>query len=204
MFVIGLTGGIGCGKSTVAQICREAGLPVIDADELSRAATGAGGAAMPELIALFGPAITDATGALDRQKMARLVFADRRALDQLSSVVHRHVLEAIRRSVDAWAEKKARAVLIDVPIPVRHGFVDLCDQIWVVWTRDEIRLARLRQRGMDEAEAQRRMRMQMTREEYVGLADHVIENDGSFEDLSHIVQTLLDQELGERGIRLRR
>ncbi|MDW7658545.1 MAG: dephospho-CoA kinase [Bacillota bacterium] len=202
MFVLGITGGIGSGKSSVAEICREAGLPVIDADELSRQVTASGGAAIPELIELFGTGIIDEAGALDRQKMARLVFRNRKALDQLSAVVHRHVLDAIREQVDKLASGKQRAVVLDVPIPVKHGFLDLCSQVWVVWADDDIRRERLSRRGMDEEEATRRMSMQMSREDYVAIADQVIENDGTLDELRDKVRELLIQELKERGVKI--
>ncbi len=203
MFVIGITGGIGCGKSTAARICREAGLAVIDADELSRQATAAGGAAIPEIIEIFGPGVIDAKGALDRQAMARKVFHNHRALDQLSSIVHKQVLAQIDLQVKALSEKKVRAVVLDVPIPVKHGFLDICDQVWVIWASDEIRLRRLYERGMDEPEARRRMVMQMNRDEYTALADHVLENDGTQAELSDKILALLGKELGQRGIRFK-
>ena len=203
MFVLGITGGIGCGKSTVAAICRDAGLPVIDADELSRQVTAAGGAALTELRELFGPSVLDEQGALNRQRMARLVFSDRNKLDQLRAVIHRHVLDTMLAEVEKLREKKQRAVVLDVPIPVKHGFLDLCDQVWVVWSSDEVRIARLNRRGMGEEEARRRMAMQMSRDEYIALADHVIENDSSLDALRASVEALLIQELKERGVRIR-
>jgi dephospho-CoA kinase len=203
MFIIGITGGIGCGKSTAARICREAGLPVIDADDLSRQVTAAGGAAMPAIIEKFGPGAADSQGALDRQNMAKKVFANHRSLDQLSSIVHQQVVEQIAQQVKKLEEKKTRAVVLDVPIPVKHGFLDLCDQVWVIWASDEIRLMRLAERGMDEREARRRMAMQMTRDEYQKLADHVLENDGTPTELAAKIMELLLSELGQRGIRLK-
>jgi dephospho-CoA kinase len=202
MFVLGITGGIGCGKSTVAHICREAGLPVVDADELAHVVTGKDGAAIPELIEQFGPSIIDENGALNRKKMADRVFRDRKNLDQLSVIVHRHVLETMRQRVEALEEKNKRAVVLDVPIPVKHGFLDLCDQVWVVWTREDLRIERLAARGMTEEEARRRMAMQMSEEEYSARADHVIQNNNSLDDLRQTVMALLKQELGERGIRI--
>lgn len=203
MFIIGITGGIGCGKSTAAQICRQAGMPVIDADELSREVTAAGGSAMPAIIAQFGPGAADSTGALDRQHMAKKVFQNHRALDQLSTIIHTQVIEQIIQRVKKLEEKKTRAVVLDVPIPVKHGFLDLCDQVWVIWANEEVRLARLAMRGMPEDEARRRMAMQMTRDEYFALATHILDNDGMPEDLAIKINQLLDEELGKRGIRLK-
>ena len=154
MFVLGITGGIGCGKSTVAGFCQEAGLPVIDADALSHQVTAAGGSALPELVELFGSGIMDEEGALNREKMARLVFRDKRSLDLLSEVVHKHVIRSMREQVETLRESKQRAVVLDVPIPVKDGFLDLCDQGWVVWSSDEVRLDRLKRRGMVADEVQ--------------------------------------------------
>jgi len=202
MFIIGITGGIGCGKSTAASICREAGLTVIDADEISRQVTASGGVAVPEISARFGADLIDSQGCLDRQAMARKVFQNHRALDQLSAIVHRHVFDQIAQQVKSLTEKNVRAVVLDVPIPVKSGFMDLCDQVWVIWADEEIRLARLTERGMEKEEARRRIAMQMTREEYLALADHVFANNGSREDLAAGIRQALKTELEQRGIRI--
>ena len=204
MFVIGITGGIGCGKSTAAAVCQKAGLPVIDADNLSRQATAADGAAIPQIKEVFGAAVIDQDGSLNRAAMAKRVFKDHRALDQLSHIIHAHVLRVMREQVEALGQTKTRAVVLDVPIPVREGFVDLCDQIWVVWASEENRLRRLSQRGMTEEEAKRRMAMQMTKEEYMALADHVIENNQTLSAFERAVRELMEQELGQRGIRFKK
>lgn len=201
MFIIGITGGIGCGKSTVAGICRQAGIDVIDADKISREVTEPQGAALSEIIELFGRDILDEKMGLDRNRMARKVFSDKKSLDLLSSIIHKHVVEQIQIQVNLLAAKKIKAVVLDVPIPVRHGFLDICDQVWVVWADEEVRLRRLEARGMQTDEAKRRILMQMTREEYQELADREIDNSSSLQDLCLQVNTLLQQELSPRGIR---
>jgi len=201
MFIIGITGGIGCGKSTVAQLCREAGLTVIDADEISRQVTAPGGSAIDPIIAQFGQTVLGKDGGLDRAKMAKQVFADRRALDQLSQIVHREVIAEMQRQVEQQRAKKAKTVVLDVPIPVRQGFLDTCDQVWVVWSDEEIRIDRLRGRGLAEDDVRRRMAMQMNREEYEAIADHLIDNNKDYPALIEQVEGLLKQELGNRGIR---
>ena len=201
MFIIGITGGIGCGKSTVAQLCREAGLTVIDADEISRQVTAVGGAAIEPIIARFGKSVIGQDGGLDRAKMARQVFADRKSLDQLSQIVHSEVITEMKRQVELLKSRKAKAIVLDVPIPVRQGFLDTADQVWVVWSEEKTRIERLRGRGLAEEDVRRRMAMQMTREEYEAIADHLIDNDRDYPALIEQVEALLKQELGSRGIR---
>ncbi len=202
MFVLGITGGIGCGKSTVSGYFRDRGVMVLDADEISRQVTDVGGVALPEIAELLGPRAITAQGALNRKYVASLVFSEKKKLDKLSSIIHRYVLSTIAEEIAKAAEKKVKLVVLDVPIPVRHGFVDVCNQIWVVSTRDDIRLERLVLRGMDRDDARKRMAMQMTREEYEELADIVLENDGTIDELIEKVEKAVVQELNERGIRI--
>lgn len=203
MFVIGITGGIGSGKSTVAALCREAGLPVLDADRVSHSVTLKGGSALPEIIEYFGDDCLDAEGNLDRKHMAELVFRDKKALDQLSLIIHRHVLDTMGEQLKELAKSGEKAAVMDVPIPVKHGFLDRCDQVWAVWADDEIRLDRLEHRGLEREEAERRMKIQMTREQYAELADIEIENNGDFEQIREQVDNLLQKELGSRGLPVR-
>jgi len=202
MFVLGITGGIGCGKSTVSGYFRDRGVMVLDADEISRQVTNVGGVALPEIAELLGPRAITTQGALNRKYVASLVFSEKKKLDKLSSIIHRYVLSTIAEEIAKAAEKKVKLVVLDVPIPVRHGFVDVCNQIWVVSTRDDIRLERLVLRGMDRDDARKRMAMQMTREEYEELADIVLENDGTIDELIEKVEKAVVQELNERGIRI--
>lgn len=201
MFIIGITGGIGCGKTTVANLCRQAGLAVIDADEISRQATAPDGLAIEPIVAAFGRSVLDAKGGLDRAKMARQVFADRRALDQLSQIVHREVIAEMQRQIEKLKEKKVKAAVLDVPIPVKQGFLDSVNQVWVVWAEDEVRISRLLSRGMAEDDARRRIAMQMTRDEYQAIADHLIDNSGDYGALVQSVEALFKDELASRGIR---
>ncbi len=200
MLVIGITGGIGSGKTSVAAILEEAGLKVINADRVAHDVTGKDGAAVLELASAFGAEyIKD--GALDRKMMASLVFGDKNALDLLNSIVHKHVLLQMAEELDLLAEKKEKVAILDVPLPVKHGFLDRCDLVFSVWTDDEIRLARLKARGLSEAEARQRMAVQMKREEYLEIADGEILNNGSLADLRLEIEKHVGRALKERGIR---
>ena len=202
MFVLGITGGIGSGKSTVSGYFREHGIQVLDADEISRDVTAVNGCALPEIAQLLGPRAISAKGGLNRSYVASLVFSEKKKLDQLSAIVHKYVLSTIASEIAKAAEKKVKIIVLDVPIPVKHGFVDVCNQIWVVSCSDGIRLDRLVQRGMDRDDAKKRMAMQMTREEYEELGDVVLVNDGTLEELQEQIEKAVKSELNERGIRI--
>jgi dephospho-CoA kinase len=201
MFVIGVTGGIGCGKSTVSNICREYGLPVIDADEISRNVTASHGTAIQEIEDTFGKKVIAEDGSLHRKAMSDMVFKNKKSLDLLSSIVHKYVIEEIRNQVEKYRTKNCKAIILDVPIPVKNGFIDLCDQIWVVWADDDLRINRLNQRGMSAKDAGRRILSQMTKEQYEAIADKIILNNNSLESLEEEVKKLLDEELHMRGIK---
>ncbi|MBR3247871.1 MAG: dephospho-CoA kinase [Clostridiales bacterium] len=201
MFVLGITGGIGSGKSTVSGILADKGLPVLDADEISRSVTGPGGRAMPEIAATFGNKVVTSSGALNRRVMSDIAFGDKKKLDELSTIIHRHVFEQIDENIAKEKEKGTKCVVLDVPIPV-NKFRELCDQIWVVTCDKDVRLARLQKRGMDKAEAERRIEVQMTDDEYCELGDHSIDNSWDLDDLKDKVEVLIREQLHERGIRI--
>lgn len=200
MFVIGITGGIGSGKSTLANFIREAGLPVLDADQISREMTAPGGPSLPAIVEVFGAEILDEEGQLQRDELASQVFRDRKKLDELERIVHRDVLDHMHLRMRELEEEGCKACALDVPIPVRIGFLDRCDQVWCVWASKEKRLERLEKRGMDRSEALRRMAIQMDEKGYREISDHFLMNDGSVHDLRVKAAALLQEELGIRGI----
>lgn len=202
MFVIGITGGIGTGKSTAAKIFADRGVRVLDADEISRKVTGQGGRALDSIRGLLGNKMIDASGNMNRKLVAELVFSDRTKLDKLSAVIHRHVLDEIGEELEKEREKGTKVIVLDVPIPVQKGFLDVCNQVWVISADEDVRLERIRDRGMSAEDARRRMDMQMTREEYEELADIIIENNEDEEKLKAKIDVHIRKELEERGIRI--
>ena len=201
MFILGITGGIGSGKSTVSGILADKGLLVLDADEISRAVTGPGGRAMPEIAAVFGNKVVTSNGALNRRVMSDIAFGDKKKLDDLSTIIHRHVFEQMEESLAKEKEKGSKCVVLDVPIPV-NKFREMCDQIWVVTCDKDVRLARLQKRGMNKEEAERRIAVQMTDDEYCELGDHSIDNSWDLKGLKEKVEVLIREQLHERGIRI--
>jgi dephospho-CoA kinase len=202
MFVLGITGPIGSGKSTVSKYFKDREIVVLDADQISRDVTASEGAAIDEIEAEFGAKSILSDRSLNRKYMADVVFKDNRKLDQLSSIIHKHVFIVMDKVLEEQKKLKTKLVVLDVPIPVNKGFVDHCDQIWAVTCEDHIRLARLLDRGMTKEDALRRIMVQMSNDEYAALGDHVIDNSGSLDELTEKIEALIKSELNERGIRV--
>ena len=202
MFVIGITGGIGSGKSAVASVFAKRGIRVLDADEISRQVTGANGRSLESIRELLGNKAIDANGALNRKVVATMVFSNRTLLDKLSTIIHKEVLNEISAEIDKEREQGTKVLVLDVPIPVKKGFLDVCNQVWVVSSDDEIRLDRLEKRGVTREDALRRIQMQMTKEEYEDLADIVIKNNEDECSLEVAVTQKINEEFEKRGIRV--
>jgi len=202
MFVLGITGPIGSGKSTVSRYFGDREIVVLDADQISRDVTASEGDAIAQIEEEFGSKAINADRSLNRKYMADVVFKDNRKLDQLSSIIHKHVFIVMDKVLEEQKKLKTKLVVLDVPIPVNKGFVDHCDQIWAVTCEDHIRLQRLLDRGMSKEDALRRIAVQMTNDEYAALGDHVIDNSGTVDELNVKIEDLIKSELNERGIRV--
>ena len=202
MFVIGITGGIGCGKSTAAEYFRKRGVQVLDADQISRDVTAPGGSAVREVLDHFGPAVQDTEGHIDRGALADLVFNNRKKLDELSFIVHEHVIKTIIEEHKKYEKAGEKVIVLDVPIPVEAGFLDISDQVLIIWADDDVRYERLEKRGLSRKEASQRISMQMTKEEYQALGDFLIDNSGTLDDLAEALSAYVEAELQTRGIRL--
>ena len=202
MFILGVTGGIGTGKTTVASLLRSVGVQVIDADRIAHELTNTKGEIPERIAAALGDDTIREDGSLDRQRVAELAFTNKRVLDTLSAIVHEEVVRAMDAQIEEAQRKKIKVIALDVPIPVNRGFLDVADEIWTISADDDTRIVRLLKRGMDEKEAKRRIAVQMTREEYRDLAHVEIENNGSLIDLEEKVFSRLREALSERGIQL--
>jgi len=194
MRIIGITGPIGSGKSTVTGILREHGAGVIDADKVAREVVRKGEKALDELVVYFGSDILDENGELLRSKLADKVFGNKEKVKKLNEITHKHVIERILGYVEQ-ARLNARQgdiLVIDVPIPVEHGFLDIVDEVWVVHADMETRISRVMKRSnLSRQEVMDRINSQMSDEEYLKLADRVIHNDGSMEELRREVLKML-------------
>jgi dephospho-CoA kinase len=180
--LIGLTGGIGAGKSTVSAALAERGAVVIDADLITRELQEPGQPVLEAMVARFGEAILDPDGRLLRQAVADIVFHDPEALADLNKIVH----PAVGAEIAARMERETdtdHVVILDVPLLVESGRDDLA-ALLVVDVDPEVAVRRLvEQRGFDEADARARMSRQASRDERLAKADFVVHNDGSRADL---------------------
>jgi dephospho-CoA kinase len=195
---LGLTGGIGSGKSTVARMLAERGAVVVDADQIARELVQPGGAALAELVTEFGPRILQADGSLSRGELAALAFSDPRATERLNAIMHPLIrAEAQRRIND---EPQAEVVVYDMPLLVETGQADLVDLVVVVDVPEAVQLDRaVRLRGLDEADVQRRMSVQASREDRLARADVVIDNSGGLPGTHEQVDQLWDRLVESEG-----
>jgi dephospho-CoA kinase len=185
MLRVGLTGNIAAGKSAVAEVWRDLGATVIDADILARRAVAPGSAALPEIAAIWGNEVLDpADGTLDREALGRIVFGDPDARARLEGIVHPEVRRLREIEHAAAAERGDRIGVDDVPLLFEVGMEDAFDVVVLVDAPAETRLRRLtEQRGMDADEARRRIAAQMPAEEKRARADIVIDNTGTLAEL---------------------
>ncbi|MEU2433407.1 dephospho-CoA kinase [Streptomyces sp. NPDC007861] len=180
MLKVGLTGGIGAGKSEVSRLFVSYGAVLIDADRIAREVVEPGTPGLAAVVEAFGPEILAADGTLDRPKLGSIVFADEARRAELNAIVHPLVGA---RSAELEAAARADAVVVhDVPLLAENGLAALYDLVVVVDASPETQLDRLvRLRGMSESDARARMAAQVTREERRAVADLVIDNDGPLE-----------------------
>ena len=189
MFVVGLTGGIGSGKSTVADLFVQRGVTLVDTDAIAHALTGPGGAAIPPLQKAFGETLLRADGGLDRVAMRRLVFTDASAKARLEAILH----PMIRAESDRQcAAAQSPYVVLAVPLLVESGiYRQRCDRILVIDCDEATQVARVIARsGMSEPEARSILSAQATREVRLAAADDVVDNSGAPETLPAIVEKL--------------
>ena len=178
---IGLTGGIGSGKSTVAGALAECGAAVIDADAISRSLTAAGGRAMPEIARQFGAAMVDAQGAMDRQAMRAQVFADPQARQRLEAIIHPLVAQISEEQVQAALAAGVRCLVHDVPLLVEAGarWRSRVDRVLVVDCTPTTQRERVVQRsGLAHEEVDRIIAQQASRAQRLACADLVLYNEG--------------------------
>jgi dephospho-CoA kinase len=190
MLLVGLTGGIGSGKSTVARMLEERGAAVLDADEFARQAVEPGTPGFERVAAAFGPDVLAADGSLDRAALAELVFRDEEARHTLEGIVHPEVMRRFLAAVDRY-RGTGRIVVYVVPLLAEGGLQDMFDVVVTVSAPEERRVAWASiARGVPPEEIRARARVQATDEDRERVAEVVLRNDASLDDLGRAVGDL--------------
>ena len=192
MLTIGLTGGIGSGKSTVAQILGEFGAPILDADKVAHTTYAPGGPAYDAVIAAFGAQVLAPDRTIDRKKLGAVVFGNSEQLNKLTSIVWPATFDSIRRNVAELRASGAKLpVVVEAAILIEANWQPLFDEIWLVRAPREQVVTRIEiQRGLKPAETETRIRAQLSDEERAKHATLVIENNGSIEELRDLLKTV--------------
>ena len=191
MLRVALTGGIATGKSYVLDRFRKAGIPCLDADELARGVTAAGTEATHEIASRFGERVINADGAVDRPKLAAIVFADDAARRDLEAIVHPAVYRAIAAGLRGFELLGSRVVVVDIPLLYETGRAGDFARVVATNASPVIQLTRLVDRGLSETEARQRIAAQMPAAEKASRADFVINTDGTFEETDRQVADIL-------------
>jgi len=178
MFVIGLTGGILSGKSTIAQMLAEKGAAVIDADKLAHEAYKPNTKLNQALVDEFGQGIRKADGSIDRKKLGGIVFGDDKALARLNAIVHPHIKEIARGEIERLKKKGVRVVVLEGALLIEAKWTDLADEVWVALAPPDTAVKRLKERGgLSEHEARARIQAQLPPAERAKHADVIINTD---------------------------
>ena len=196
MLKVGLTGGIGSGKSAVSRLLEQHGAVIVDADLIAREVVEPGTPALAQIAQEFGPQVLRPDGSLDRAALAQQVFSDAAALARLNAITHPRIAARTGELFGQAATAGARVLVHDVALLVENDLATMYDAVVVVAVTPETQLARLvAQRGMSSEEAQRRIAAQAPLEDKVAVATHVLRNDGSREELAAQVARLWEELL---------
>ena len=191
MLVIGLTGGIGTGKSEVSRILRECGASVIDADLVGHEAYRPHSPAWREVVAAFGDGILGLSGEIDRKRLGGIIFNDPEARAKLNSIMHPRMAEMVKEKIDLLRQQREEAVVLEAAVLVEAGWDSLVDEIWVTYSPEEEVVERLRQRNnLSEEEARSRITSQLPHEERAKHAHVTVRNSGSMDELLEEVKSL--------------
>lgn len=198
MRIIGLTGGIGSGKSTVAKMLREQGIPVVDADQVSREIVEPGQPALRGLAAAFGTEILTESGELNRAALARKAFSSQENTELLNSITHPAIKEEVRQRFAQLEDGGHKVAVYDMPLLIEQGLHEHVDLTVVVDVEADERVRRLvDKRGLDEADARNRIARQIDDDKRKSVADVIIDNNGSLEDLETQAEALIKRLTGD-------
>lgn len=205
MRLIGITGSIACGKTTVSSELIRKGYPVIDGDLLSRELTGPGGPAMAEIRSVFGDRFVRQNGSLDRQEMGRLVFSDPQARARLDRIMAPYLRRLTLQRIESARASGASLCFLDFPLLYEKGYDQYCDTVWCIWIPEDLQLQRLMARdGCTQEDALSRMRAVLSSDEKADRSPVVIDNSGPVDDTLQQVEDQLNIELARTAAASRR
>ncbi len=191
MKVIGLTGGIGSGKSTVSQLLAKLGAVILDADKVGHEAFKPDTEAWREVVATFGRQILTPSGDIDRKKLGELVFGKPESLLQLNQIMHPRMYDMVKAQIEEYRRQGVSVVVLEAAILLEAGWTSLVDEVWVTVASESTVLRRLQERtGLSQAESLARIRSQLSSEERIRHADVIINNDGDLDELKARVEKL--------------
>ncbi|MDP3063372.1 MAG: dephospho-CoA kinase [Chloroflexota bacterium] len=202
MLVIGLTGGIGTGKSEVSRMLQRLGAVVIDADRVGHEVYRPQTSTWHRVVEAFGEGILAPSGEIDRKKLGSIVFADQRALARLNAIVHPVIREELVGRLEGLRGRGTPVVVVEAAVLIEAGWDTLMDEVWVTHSREDAAVARVaRRNSLSPEEVRRRVRAQLPFEERRMHADVVIENDGDLEALRQKVEALWDSRVKGRSLK---
>lgn len=189
--VIGLTGGIASGKSTISSILKELGAYIVDADIIARSVVQKGEKAYNEIVQHFGGEILMPNGEINRKKLGHIVFSDSEKLELLNHITHPEIIKRVKEKVDEYKQKGAKAIVIDAAILIEAGLDYYCDSIWLVSVDEETQMRRLMERDkLAYSDALNRINSQYTNEKKSRFADVIIDNNKPIEEVKEKVKEL--------------
>jgi dephospho-CoA kinase len=192
LLVVGLTGGIGSGKSTVSKYLRELGATIIDADVLAKELVLPNSPAWKEIINHFGKDILDENGFLKRKKLGEIIFQFPNERKVLNEILHPRIKEKTEELIKQYCQQEAIPLLVvDAPLLIETGMSDMVDEVWVVVIPEELQLKRLKERdNLSAQDAQKRLEAQMPFAEKLKYAHRVIDNSGGIEETREKIRSL--------------
>lgn len=195
MIVIGLTGGIGTGKSTVSDYLRKKGCIILDADDISRKMTEAGMPALSIIQNVFGDEVINSDGSLNRHKLGDIVFNNRDKLQKLQQIITSEVVDNINRNLSQLqSEHCDKIVVIDAPLLFECGMENIADENWLVISEMSVRIKRVKERdNLSEEQIIARINNQMSQDDKEKLSDYVLDNSGSLQQLYEQIDDNLER-----------
>ncbi len=195
MKVIGLTGGIGSGKSTVSQFLSELGAVILDADEVGHEALKPDTEVWHEVVAAFGRQILTPSGYVDHARLGEIVFSKPESLSLLNQIMHPRMYDMVKAQLEKYRRQGMDVVVLEAPLLIEAGWTSLVDEVWVTVAPESTVLRRLKERmGLSQAESLARIRSQLSPEERIKHADVVIDTDCSLDELKARVGELWEKQ----------